>query len=573
MLYSTALVHNLPKATLLPTPPRYRTTQPPLHLFPRNSSLVTPHGDTFRYTGGFSDAPPTFYVRRKPLLPTPAQPLASTSPVISATRPTSAHRPYQGGFSDASTVRQRTRPQTARHIDQQLPPEIFSASKLHFTLIKCSHHLDQLSGTPPRTILRLRRTLETVLRPAFRNAAFEESSTALADSWASGAVANLRLHYEALQQSTFELLRSTHLEERNFELALSTATSWAKQQLGRKLSRSTLESASSAIRQLHSFPASVYHSSTPPPSSPPSVSPPQEDPPLVTVSTLPPPCPAPDEARPPPASPLALDPQSAATSSSPPPAPPRSFRVSPDTLLQHPPPSSSPVTLDSQTNSLPSENREFTPPSVVPDPLPSLTSFFSLPSPSSSRAPASSSSSLALSSDRDPSALRSSSSALPLPSLTIPPSSSALLLGDSNLSSFSHPSSTVFARSNGRLSNLRSLVQRLPSAQHIQKVFVFVSTLNKANRFITLTTSIKSLLSLCHQRFPSATLFVFAGGISNDFSTEQASTFRQLNFFLRSKAPSGCVVLSLPSPFDCVNDVWSQDTSQSIYSKLSQYLN
>ena len=38
-----------------------------------------------------------------------------------------------------------------------------SVAKLHFKLLKCAHHLDQLSSTTARTILRLRRTLETIL--------------------------------------------------------------------------------------------------------------------------------------------------------------------------------------------------------------------------------------------------------------------------------------------------------------------------------------------------------------------------------------------------------------------------
>ena len=116
---------------------------------------------------------------------------------------------------------------------------------------------------------------------------------------------------------------------------------------------------------------------------------------------------------------------------------------------------------------------------------------------------------------------------------------STLVLGDSNLSTFASSEFFVYAAPNGRLSHLYAWMwsSAVPSAP-FTKIFACLSTLDRCNRYSTLSTTTKSLLGRCHTRFPQATLFVILIRLGPDFSTDQRSTLTEFFNFLRNKHPS-----------------------------------
>ena len=174
---------------------------------------------------------------------------------------------------------------------------------------------------------------------------------------------------------------------------------------------------------------------------------------------------------------------------------------------------------------------------------------------------------------RQSSAPGSSGSAL-LASIVLPDDCCTLVLGDGNLADLSHPFCRVCALPNGRLSALRALVDSsLPDSSSVTKVFVCLSTLDRRNRLVTLTTCLKSLLSLCHRRFPNSTLFVVLPGIPTHFSASERATLHEFSSFVRTKHPSKCIPLAAPFPFECNNDIWNSSTKEAVYSSISNHLN
>ena len=167
------------------------------------------------------------------------------------------------------------------------------------------------------------------------------------------------------------------------------------------------------------------------------------------------------------------------------------------------------------------------------------------------------------------------SSALPVvSSLVSLAGASSLVLGDHNVRTFSAPSCKVFSPCSGRLSSLRTFADRqLPASSDLLRVFVCLSTLDRRNRFSTLSTSVKSLLSLCHCLFPRATLFVLLPGAPPDSSVTERASLHEFASFLRNKHPNNCVTLAPPSPFTCENDTWSSSTQAQVFSTLRRHLN
>ena len=77
-------------------------------------------------------------------------------------------------------------------------------------------------------------------------------------------------------------------------------------------------------------------------------------------------------------------------------------------------------------------------------------------------------------------------------------STQAIILGDSNLRGLTTLNSSVHTFDNGRPSKLLFFARtELTPDSNITKVFVCLSTLDRRNRLITLTTSLKSPLSKC----------------------------------------------------------------------------
>ena len=150
----------------------------------------------------------------------------------------------------------------------------------------------------------------------------------------------------------------------------------------------------------------------------------------------------------------------------------------------------------------------------------------------------------------------------------------ALVLGDSNISDFRLPSCRIVGMENGRLSRLLSFARlQLRQDNSIRKVFLCLSTLDQTNRLISLSTSVKSLLSKCHCLFPNATLFVILAGLSPQLTPSEREVYHQFSCFLRDKHPSKCIVLSAPSPFSCFGNLWSDTVKSAVEDKIRSHLN
>ena len=155
--------------------------------------------------------------------------------------------------------------------------------------------------------------------------------------------------------------------------------------------------------------------------------------------------------------------------------------------------------------------------------------------------------------------------------VSLPPT---LVLGDANVSRLQLPGCRMVGLTNGRLSGLLSYARtQLRSSTEVNKVFLCLSTLDRRNKLITLTTTLKSLLSKCHCLFPRAALFVLLSGVPSHFSSSERETFHQFSAFVRNKHPSQCVVFSAPSPFLCSGDKWSSSVRGAVQSKISNHLN
>ena len=361
-----------------------------------------------------------------------------------------------------------------------VPREFFPLTKAHLLVVKCLHHLRQLSGDLPPTLRRTRDKLSTLLCPPALSSDFAEVSRRLADSWATSSVDALRTHYRSVLNSTLRTLASTPLPPPVLTSSLALVSLWARRQLGRRLSDFTLDTALSTIQE-HQQLLNFSSSSRPPaPSTP-----------VASVA----------------------------------PAPPSDLST-PTTEHRSPSQEPVPAVVEASTSA-----RRSRPPQPGPS-APSASSVVSLDG------------------------------------------ASSLVLGDDNVRTFNQPSCRVCTPLSGRLSSLRHFADRqLPPSSSIIKVFVCLSTLDRRNRFSTLSTTAKSLLSRCHCLFPRATLFVLLPGVHPDCSSSEQATLLQFASFLRNKHPNNCVTLASPSPFLCEGDTWSDSTRDQVFSILLRHLN
>ena len=151
---------------------------------------------------------------------------------------------------------------------------------------------------------------------------------------------------------------------------------------------------------------------------------------------------------------------------------------------------------------------------------------------------------------------------------------SCLVLGDSNMSTFYHPDCFVYGAPNGRLSHLCAWMRSSSfPPSNFTKIFLCLSTLDRRNRYSTLSTTTKSLLGRCHTCFPQATLFVILIRPGPDFTNDQRSTFSEFFVFLRTKHPSRSIILPAPSCFSYTNDRWDSATRTAIFDLITRHLN
>ena len=178
------------------------------------------------------------YTRRKPLLDTPR----SRTPRRTL---------LTGGFT--------TPPRQKRSSVEKplaISEDLFPVSRLHFKIIKCRHHLSTLCATAPKSLTKTAAELQSNLHPAFITENFKSAAKTAADTWLSSVVDALLCHYESEINSAASSIRECHLSQDSLDKCLSVATTWARRQLGRKLSDSDLEDSLERIRALTPLPIS-----------------------------------------------------------------------------------------------------------------------------------------------------------------------------------------------------------------------------------------------------------------------------------------------------------------------------
>ena len=513
-------------------PPRSTFLAPPL-VHNRVTGFRPPGG----YTGGFSDVqPPSRPAQMRPdetvFRPTllrrlPHQPI-SESPSVNIAHSSASLFDAQAPMAPSTSI-------ANRDTRSRIPERFFSVTRAHFKVIKCLHHLQRLSQHGPSALFRFRNQLANSLEPAFVSADFRTSLASLADNWSLSALRLLKDHYSLKLDEALSAIRDLPMPSDLLDISFSLVCSWARKQLGRKLQRETLSSAWSLIVTSCLHPPSeqdVQGAQQPHPSQSSSenavvASPPEPCPPsnrllesTVSINDAQDVLPTlPDASTFQPAAPLTINSDLAS----------RSIPAGVSTVPQQ----DDHTNLDASFTSIGSDARSVT--SRVGDPM-------------------------------DPTTVTATSA----------PSQCdvSLIMGDVNVASFDYPRCRVVGLPNGRLSGLLHFArtQLFPSTS-ITKVFVCLSTLDRRNRLITLTSTSKSLLSKCHCLFPNATLFVLLCGVSSDFSPNERETQHEFSSFLRNKHPSNCIVLSPPSSFSSSQDVWSEEVRSATFDRIREHLN
>ena len=426
------------------------------------------------------------------------------------------------------------------------------------------------------------------LHPAFVNEDFKASAKAAADTWLSSVQDALLSHYQTELVAAESTIRDCRLQHDALEKCLAVATSWARRQLGRKLGDSDLEESLQRIRALT---------------------------PLIVADTQPPalqPAPLPTpKSQPEPSLPFRAKPQMRSTGvqtcnsftttdvgspvsagipavslRSPVPLsarkkrPRRRLSGSPlcesqlDLFASPPPPLPTPfkrrVTVEANDQPL----------IVVDEPsLPTNTSTAvdKPQTPPTSQAPETSepstttpSASVQLDLFGTP-ALKQKKGAV---SHHLATCKENLVMGDSNLSDFEHPSCTIHSHANGRLSHFKALLTATKTSHdNVRRFFVCLSTLDSANSFTTNSTTLKSLLGAAHRVFPQAQAFVMLLGYDPSLPSDIRNNIQALNNFVITKHPSSCLHVAAPKEFAVTDHCWNSAARQCVYSKITDCLN
>lgn len=149
-----------------------------------------------------------------------------------------------------------------------------------------------------------------------------------------------------------------------------------------------------------------------------------------------------------------------------------------------------------------------------------------------------------------------------------------VIMGDSNLTEFEHPSCTVFSHASGRLSHFKGLLTATKKTHdNVQRFFVCLSTLDSGNNFNTNSTTLKSLLGAARRVFPRAQAFVMLLGYDPSLPSETRSNIQALNNYVICKHPSSCLHITAPQEFSVRDHRWSNAAQLSVYDKITSCLN
>ena len=504
------------RRALLPDPPYHLRRRPQVDCEAPITPLLSIQ-TPYHLAGGFGSLKGGFSS------PAPVRPALAP-----ARHPPSRPRLHGEPTSSRDPPPDRTRPARA----SRPPPisrEFLPVTRAHFAVLKCTHHLAHLDVETPRSLLRTAAHLSTLLHPAFPSDSFKRKSSRVADSWLSHALEALREHYSETTDAALSTIRSSPIPAALLEVSLSLAKRWAANQLGKKLTSSSVTAAFALIKDnqailapnnhaLPPLPCSVAtqteaspHQDAQPvgePLSPRAVAPPVGD---LTAQTSPSPC----------ETPAALIPPEPSTS-------PR-----PSTSTAEPRPQRQPRPRKRQ-RSLSGIQTDLMGNRIEPPP----------------QRPAS----------------------LPRP-LTVPSWQSTVIFGDSNYSEFSMPATTVLAHANGRLSHYKFLLTSLRDPfPTVTKFALCLSSLDKDNASSTNISALKSALGAAHRVFPNASLSVQLAGIADDFSEAQRNGLQTLNSFVLNKAPSSCKHIPAATNFTVNNHLWTRSTRDETYKTLRDFL-
>ena len=443
-------------------------------------------------------------------------------------RHSSSRRPASSHFST------HTRPPS-----YAVPPESFFLTRAHFQIIKCYHHLDVLHRSIPPSLLKASTRLVEQLHPAFVSDSFRSAAKEISDQWLDQTLSLLDSHYQQVLLTAESVICDHAIPSHLLDTSLSLASSWAKTQLSRRLNDSSLQEALQRIRDLQLL----------------EVSPPLQQP---LNDDLPPPVQTVDV---------------------------RSTTRVLDFPARAPSHDASTQTSPLVANLEPSVDRPSTP---DPVPAPRATSEEDIFSTPIADAPLPDTSARQGNARKRP--LEASQrttqldlfgeaiSAAPSPrrrALTSAPVwKRRVVCGDANLSSFTHDECFVLAHDRGKLSHYKDYFRALSTPDTNVEAFVIsLSLLDRSNCFLTNQTSLKAVLGAAGRLFPKAQRLVLLCGIPSELPTEEKTNIKELNNYVMLKAPSSCLHIPAPSPFEADVNTWSDGTRSRVFDSLRHFLN
>ena len=378
------------------------------------------------------------------------------------------------------------------------------------------------------------------MRPAFNNDFFISSVEEITSRWSQDIFQALLDHYEAILAEAKEKIASTPMPHELLEKSLRVVTSWARRQLGRKLTDCELDDALQLINSTqlldHSSSAGVglEHSLMP---AVPSHRPPE---PVnrATQTTI---CTSMDTW------PLS----ECATETAPAPLE--------DTVPQQEEagtPLEAPVDLAAPTSRPAADDG-----STVVD-LALLNNHTTASRPQEEGE--------LTSATQEPSDVVSLESDCTTPFTDIKDS---IVCGDKNVSDFTPDKVTIISDEGGRLFHFKSFFRKVSDRtfKNVSSFIFCLSLLDKNNLPITNFNNLRTVLYNIRRIFPNATLHVLLCGEPSDDPC--INNICKLNDIIRERLPANCKILEPPHPFSSTNALWDRSTRDSIFQILHSTLN
>ena len=157
---------------------------------------------------------------------------------------------------------------------------------------------------------------------------------------------------------------------------------------------------------------------------------------------------------------------------------------------------------------------------------------------------------------------------------TTPEWKKRVVCGDANLTSFSHEDCVVLAHERGRLSHFSDYLRSISVPSNNVEAFVISLTLlDKGNNFLTNKTSLKAVLGAAGRLFPKAKRIVMLCGIPDTLNSSEKTNIQELNNHVMLKAPSSCLHIPAPIPFEIEGNSWTASTRTAAFQSLRNFLN